>query len=532
MDTLYNNKLLLNNIGYVIGKYIIKNEKIYFFEWEEYIIKINDNINNVEIFFGEEKAQKIGDIFRFTFKNYVGKSIIKIYRNQKLIFEKPIEVVSEKVVKIYKSSNNYIEAIINNYETFVSSIISEVSKKSFELPFNIKSPTGFEFVEVDEDVTEIFAYHFLKSNKEKIISSYEEILKNPHRKLVDKVEWVDYWEVSEITEETILGIIQHPEYLIKTSVEGFKGYFPQKLIQRKKYETFNTLENRFAKYFLNELITWNEKVLEAFRDDIPEKEINNLMELYSSLECFKYSQLFSDVGDLDRFPYNSQVLLKRHDYRDLFDLWRQFKAYYPIFSEIKKYIANKDMAKLYEYWCFFKLVEELGTIFGINELEIVVEPSGNLSEEGRVYAKFDNGWKLYFNKRLSSKKYSYSVTLRPDFSLFDENGKLIGVFDAKFKFDTPRFNEFDNEEKAFERMYDFRTWAKLEDIYKMHTYRDALKTRLAVILYPGERSVFFDIYRGMIEDFSVEKLLNVEDYCGVGYIRYLPGDDYGKNCMD
>ncbi len=88
MDTLYNNKLPLNNIGYVIGKYIIKNEKIYFFEWEEYIIKINDNINNVEIFFSEEKAQKIGDIFRFTFKNYVGKGcvqdaivIVKYYYN-------------------------------------------------------------------------------------------------------------------------------------------------------------------------------------------------------------------------------------------------------------------------------------------------------------------------------------------------------------------------------------------------------------------------------------------------------------------
>ncbi|AIJ06411.1 hypothetical protein JH146_1569 [Methanocaldococcus bathoardescens] len=542
MDNLYNDKLPLGNIGYISGKFIIKNRKIYFFEWVEYIIKIKDNINNVEIFFGDEKAQKIENIFRFTFKNYVGKSIIKIYRNQELIFEKPIEVVSEKFANMYKTSDDYVETIINNYEIFISSLISEISKKYLELPFSIKSPTGFEFIESDKSISEFFAYHFLKNNKEKIISSYEEILKNPHRKLIDKVEWADYWEVNEISEETIFGIIQHPEYLIKTFnpvADKFNGYFPQKLLQRKKYETFDTLENRFIKYFLNELIMWTEKTIEFLKsnfgnkkDDFIKEIINNLQELCSSLGCFRNNQIFSDVGELDRFPYTSQVLLKRYGYKDLFELWREFRTYYPIFTEIKKCIENKDIAKLYEYWCFFKLVEELGNIFGIDELKIVVEPIGDSSERSNVYAKFDNGWKLYFNKRLSPKKYSYSVSLRPDFSLFDENNNLIGVFDAKFKFDIPKFKEFDEEEKAFEKTYDFKTWAKLEDIYKIHTYRDALKVRFAVVLYPGERSVFFDVDGGRIEDFSLEKLLN-EDYCGVGYIRYLPeGSNYGKNCMD
>jgi predicted component of viral defense system (DUF524 family) len=534
MSTLYNEKFPLGNIGYINGEFIIKNEKVYFFEWIEYIVEIKDDTNNVEIFFGDEKAQKITlNFFKFTYKNYIGKSAIKIYRNHELILEKPIEVVSKKFAEMYGSSKD-IDTIINSYETFVSSIISEISKKSLKLPFSIRSPTGFEFVECDEQITEIFAYHFLKSNREKIISSYEEILKNPHRKLVDGVEWVNYWEVSEISDDTILGVIQYPEYLIKTSnpiAERFNGYFPQKLIQRKKYETLDTLENRFVKYFLNELIVWNEKVLKTFRDEIPEEEMDNLINLYNSLECFKHSQVFSDVGELDRFPYTSQVLLKRHGYKDLFELWREFKAYYPIFAEIKRCIANKDIAKLYEYWCFFKLVEDLGDIFGIKELEIVVEPTGDLSEMGNVYAKFDNGWRLYFNKKLYSKEHSYSVSLRPDFSLFDENNNLIGVFDAKFKLDTPNFNEFDEEEKAFERSYDFRTWAKLEDIYKMHTYRDALKLRFAVILYPGERSVFFDINNGVVDNFNLNKLLDKDrvKLGGVGYLRSKPKLRGGSN---
>ena len=56
MGNLYNERLPLDNIGYISGKFVVKNRKIYFFEWVEYIIEIKDNINNVEIFFGDEKA--------------------------------------------------------------------------------------------------------------------------------------------------------------------------------------------------------------------------------------------------------------------------------------------------------------------------------------------------------------------------------------------------------------------------------------------------------------------------------------------
>ena len=129
MGNLYNERLPLDNIGYINGKFIIKNGRIYLFEWIEYIIEIKGNINNVEIFFGDEKAQKIAsNFFKFTYKNYIGKSTIKIYRNHELILEKLIEVVSEKFAEMYGNSED-IETIINSYETFVSSIISEIYKK-------------------------------------------------------------------------------------------------------------------------------------------------------------------------------------------------------------------------------------------------------------------------------------------------------------------------------------------------------------------------------------------------------------------
>ncbi|MDK2782453.1 MAG: hypothetical protein PWQ32_42 [Thermococcaceae archaeon] len=179
-------------------------------------------------------------------------------------------------------------------------------------------------------------------------------------------------------------------------------------------------------------------------------------------------------------------------------------------------------------------MDELGRILGRKKLKIVVTPAGELSESGDVYAEFDNGWRLYYNKKLTPKRWSYSVSLRPDFSLFSGNPskkdtELIGVFDAKFKVDIvdeqEEIEEFDEETSLAEETRSYETWAKLEDIYKMHTYRDALRCRFAVVVYPGEEEQFFDVKIGRINNFDIEDILigNLE---GIGYLRRVPRDVY------
>jgi len=349
---------------------------------------------------------------------------------------------------------------------------------------------------------------------------------------VEELEWVDFWRATDVDEDTVLGIAYYPEYLVPSElavvvVDG-KGYAPTKVLQRNKYETFDTLENRFAKHFLAELIGWCERIFEKLANMIDEENKKEISELYATLEYFWNDPIFSDVGELTMFPYTSQVLLKREGYRDLLELWREFKAYSPFFGELERAIANKDIAKLYEYWCFFRLIEELENIFGKCELKTAVDPTGELSE-GNVYAEFENGWRLYYNKLLRDE--SYSVPLRPDFSLFDRNG-LVGVFDAKFKLDVVNVDKFAEEDKEIVYKPNIQTWAKLEDIYKMHTYRDALKAKFAVVLYPIElnpielkkdkrkRGLFFKVDDGK-DYFDLDDLLD-KKLEGIGYLGFKP----------
>jgi len=514
-------------------KIIKKDDIIYLFEWTNYFVIVEDVKGEVKIQIGDKIiGHKIKDVIPFEINNYIGRTKIKIFEGNKVIELRQVEVLSEKIPKMYGKdlSSLRIEEIINLHNTFCKEIIDEITNKVISLPFSICSPTGFEFVETEEPINELFAYHFLRSNRDRIISAYENILRYAHRKLVEELEWMDFWKATDVDEDTVLGIAYYPEYLVPSELAvveiNGKSYSPMKVLQRNKYETFATPENRFAKHFLAELIGWCERVLERLANKMDEKEEKGISELYAMLEYFWNDPIFSDVGELTMFPYTSHVLLKREGYRDLLELWREFKAYSPFFGELERAIANKDIAKLYEYWCFFRLVEELGKILGRYKLEIVVKPTGELSE-GNVYAVFENGWKLYYNRKLKG----YSVSLRPDFSIFDQND-LVGVFDAKFKLDIADADKFAEEDKEMKDKPNLQTWAKLEDIYKMHTYRDALKAKFAVVLYPGDMSMFFKVNRdgdnendnGKVKDFKLNDLLDKDNVKleGVGYLKFKP----------
>ena len=77
---------------------------------------------------------------------------------------------------------------------------------------------------------------------------------------------------------------------------------------------------------------------------------------------------------------------------------------------------------------------------------------------------------------------SYSVPLRPDFT-WKRNGQAEVVFDAKFRLE--RLDIAGEDDGSPE------TTAKRADLYKMHTYRDALGVRAAVAVYPGNETVLY-----------------------------------------
>jgi len=522
------------------GDVIVDGDTAYLFEWVTYrvIASVREG-EEPSLVVGDSRYEDVitvggGKIFvaEFNLGNRVGVLHLRILskdREVPLRFRR-FEVISEKVVRLAgldpKTSDP--DEVIRAHKDYVKALTDELIKAALELPFTVKAPTGFDSIKSWSSPSPLFAYHFLLSNSSKILSTYEAILRKPKRSLLTKREWVEPWAVSTVDHDLILGISQHPEYLVRVEegclavVRDAQGnaYAPLKLRHAVKQVTYDTPENRFAKHFLKELIVHSINVLKL--PSIPRENMLKLLNLKSRLLLINAHPVMSEVRDSSGAIHVTQAMLKQEGYRDLLRLWMTFKSRAPFIEGLDEAIRNKDIAKLYEYWCFFKLTKELTRIFGKGEVKLTITPAGEIPENGEAMATYAEGWRLHYNKPIKG----YSVMLRPDYSLYRGN-TLVGVLDAKFRFDAPTPQELGHisENQGSEEHTTPETRAKLDDIYKMHTYKDALNAKFAIILYPGDKNAYYPESRNATprKPSNIAELIQtVIKEPGIGYVSLRP----------
>jgi predicted component of viral defense system (DUF524 family) len=265
-----------------------------------------------------------------------------------------------------------------------------------------------------------------------------------------------------------------------------------------------------------------------------------LQTLREFVRFLRADPLFADVGELEIFPASSQVLLRRDGYRECLQVYRLLHiARAPIFDRLQDAIDNRRIDQLYEFWCFFKLAEMLAEILGNGQRPYF---STLESDEGGLRhglsAELGNGYQLFYNRTFSHGKgsgRSYSVSLRPDFSLFslmkDEQMKdeqLLVVFDAKFRFDERDIQPnqlLEEEMDDAQQEGDTERLAKHADICKMHTYRDALQCRAAAVIFPGTEAVLYPIdgiERDKTKKPCILDIVQNECWRGVGALPLVP----------
>ena len=360
-----------------------------------------------------------------------------------------------------------------------------------------------------------FEYLFRPEN---LISAYEYIRRDPHKILERYDDKVPLTLAQVIGPSDIVHIVSDPANLYKNSEIPF--YWPEIMENHLPYhvnQTFyknilDTPENRFVKYFLQLIHDFlNEMVIYIEEKKIEGYAIDKIHEFQHIIQDYILDSWLGDVGNLTYFPSNSQVLQKREGYRDILKFFMVLESSFFLSIEdledrIKGY--QRKLYDLYEDWCYiklFKIISEMSLsdldynrIFDKNDKK---DWSVRLKRGDKSKQSFDikNGRKIFniellynrtFNQK--SKFRSYSLNLRPDYTLiikYMDNNYLIH-FDAKYRSDILfNYNDIekrDNEEEE-QRIY------KNADVYKMHTYKDAIKNTLgAYVLYPGDLPKIFE----------------------------------------
>jgi predicted component of viral defense system (DUF524 family) len=516
-------------------------------EWKELWVKVEDSSGREvdKIYFGANEANgkpKPNGWYSFTFRNYLGKSYIRVkFKNGEEIITDPIEVISSKTTLAKNEQNGKLP-----YCQFLRALIDDLINYLATCPFDLSSPTEFYTEEYSYPPSPVFILHTLAHNAEAIIQALQTIWHNPYRKLTTEEQWVLLSEAKQVDEDTIIMMLKHPEHLHEYKEGEFghlagllKNNLPLKVYQRQFIETLDNPENRFIKKFMDIILYWCDELerLNILNVNSPHKE--QIEKLRNYVRYLRADPLFADVGEMTIFPASSQVLLKRDGYRECLTIYRLLHlARIPIFNSIQQAIDNRRIDQLYEFWCFFKLSKMLAKVINGEEAKpkfrIKEGSQGGLA--GETEADLGKGYKLVYNETCKG----YTFNFRPDFSLIKDgkkDGKLEVVFDAKFRFDLMELDkDLKNLEAEAIREGNLEKVVKVDDVYKMHTYRDALQCRASIVVYPGDNpstEVMFYYSENKNSNDKRKKIqfssILCSSTCGVGYMGLRPGQKRNKN---
>jgi predicted component of viral defense system (DUF524 family) len=315
---------------------------------------------------------------------------------------------------------------------------------------------------------------------------------------------------------------------------------PRRLSVSYKKDTVDVAENRFVKFVLQSFSSFCSTIQQCKNASPRLKDEAELTA--NKLTGWLNRSFFLDVSNLQTMTLNSPALQRKEGYREVLQAWMMSKLAAQITWKggDNVYQAGKrNVAALYEYWVFFKLLDIVKETFHLELTEEdekkLVKPDhdhinlelrqGKMKMIGGLFREASRtlNVRLYYNRTFSTsnqldKSGSWTTAMRPDYTLSiwpgdieeedaEKQDLIVHIhFDAKYKLnrillnekepdDTHTFEDVDaelskedllmNQEKKDEEKGIY----KRVDLLKMHAYKDAIRrTSGAYILYPGSEN--------------------------------------------
>ncbi|HLZ83494.1 MAG TPA: DUF2357 domain-containing protein [Caulobacteraceae bacterium] len=264
-------------------------------------------------------------------------------------------------------------------------------------------------------------------------------------------------------------------------------HFPSRIAAPRGRLSYDTPENRFVKHVIGECLALvyrfvdHPKLHGTLRDDC--------RGMLCALEQVASAPFLDEAGRLAGFSAPSQALVKADGYREVYGFWSDLTRHVslpPTQEETTRLLEGRDMAMLYEYWVFLRVLEAVSTITGkaaSGPPEIRRDELGETLVLG-LSTGVGPDISVHYNPTYRrSAATAYSTPLRPDVVL--EIAGRKHAFDAKYRLDRFDVSDYDADEGT--------ATYKRADLYKMHTYRDAIAgLDTAFVVYPGTEFVFFE----------------------------------------
>lgn len=375
-----------------------------------------------------------------------------------------------------------------DYKRDYQMILKDVNEQVYNLAFDFLRKT-YNLTGLKEtkyrSLTEFFT--ILSQVFRQLTTTVDRIQAVPHQRLMKVNKVMDSNRVKKAGRENLKFLAHNPHFLVKDARNGFirinmDCYSPVRLIESKRKINYDTQENRFLRWMLTTIKQKLRKLkvrlaqMERANDPVLMRRLDNME---AQLGRLLKADFLVDVGEMRQMTV-SLVLQMAPGYRDVYRIYLILMKGLAIQGDLFR-LSLKDLAQLYEYWCFLKLNSILKKKYKLVKQDIIRVRRGGLfvtldqSQKASVtYLNPKNGetFGLFYNS-MPRKSGGRPPTLaqKPDnvLSLRKKESKVDShyVFDAKYRINPAYVGT------SYRERYE-HPGPEEDDINTMHRYRDAI----------------------------------------------------------
>lgn len=438
--------------------------------------------------------------------------------------------------KKYGTVRLEIQSTKSDYRSDYRRMLDEIAEYYTDLVLQQGSPVT-QHLEIDTSCSYQTLYQrfsFVRSviDSESFSEAVHKIISNPVRKWTDANIEKSIVGVKRLSRNNLRQIASSNDRIYLPQNSGYPANLksvPRKIEVEYKRDTIDNQENQFVKFVLRTFVNFctDIKNYKNANERLKAEADQTVEQLYGYLD----NQFFRQISQPSHLNMNSPVLQRKEGYREVLQAWLLFdlaaKLNWNGGDDVYD-AGKKNVATLYEYWLFFKLLELISQFFHIeprDKSELVTYDSDRINlnlKQGRVrmvsgrqetFSRLLNV-AFYYNRTFNRvpegdtihKAGSWTMTMRPDYTLSlwpgtiteDEAEKQELIthihFDAKYRLNKVIIEDKDIDENINDELDEEKKEQELRiykrgDLLKMHAYKDAIRrTSGAYVLYPGDEN--------------------------------------------
>ena len=422
-----------------------------------------------------------------------------------------------------------------NYHEHWRKIIEDIESEYRMLSLDYMKRTFHGFSpDTSGDTPDLVWWSIFAGEQKKFINAVKSIIERPRHRLHGIESYVRADKLTRIPISIENELAEHRK-------EQAHLYRVEQQVQSN-----DTQENRFLKYALGQITTKYDALkrrIESIKGaSDPFKGEMDLM--LNTLKHLQRNPFFRTVGRFKGLSQESMVLQKATGYSQVYRTWNLLRRAYSLNDGIYR-LQTKDIATLYEIWCFIEVSHIVKELLGIDvdvdhrnrmEMNGVFTWELGKGEHSRILFKKDNVElaELVYNPKHTEKENDSismenlvvpTVAQKPDIVLqltkhdLQKDMKMTYLFDAKYRIDS-KVNGVDTPpEDAINQMHRYRDAI----YYKDHSSAELKKEVIGgYILFPGD---------GNKADVEVSKFYKTIGEVNIGAFPLRPKDVENRDLL-